>query len=309
MACGLGYGARQAATLCRHPLSFSTHPHTAGACSTRTSLVAAAPGRLTPFAPRQQCSYLGIHPACDSQGLGAFSRATRSLATSSRPRSHYEILRVPRTATAAEIKRAYLREAKKCHPDIDSSPDATVRFKQLAQAYQVLKDPNARAHYDRWGEQQQHQQASSSAGSGARRSGSYSTADSQPPPPPGPDIDPFDLFKAVLEELGSEVIVEYWGTVQKEASHAMQKAKEGDLQPAKDFAYNHKVLFGVTVVPTVVLLRFPWVIGAAFRFAAAVVALLLQSRATRQMVGRFAWLRWSILLSRARERARQQKGR
>lgn len=218
---------------------------------------------------------------------------------------------MPRAATAAEIKRAYLQEAKKCHPDVDPSPGATARFKQLAQAYQVLKDPSSRASYDAWGDQQQqHQQGSTAAGSGARRSTRYGAAGaSSTPPPPGPEIDPFELFKAVLEELGTEIVVEYWGTVQKEAAHATQKAREGDLQPARDFAWKHKVLFGAIVVPSVVLLRFPWVVGVAFRFFAGVAALLLQSPQARRLVGNVAWIRWRALVERARMRARAKTGR
>jgi molecular chaperone DnaJ len=64
----------------------------------------------------------------------------------------YEVLGVSSTASAAEVKAAYRVRAKATHPDLNpklsSSADAALAFKQVAQAYEVLKDPSARASYD-----------------------------------------------------------------------------------------------------------------------------------------------------------------
>lgn len=66
-------------------------------------------------------------------------------------RDYYETLNVPRTATADDIKKAYRRLARKYHPDVSKEKNAEEKFKQLQEAYEVLKDPEKRAAYDQLG--------------------------------------------------------------------------------------------------------------------------------------------------------------
>lgn len=61
---------------------------------------------------------------------------------------HYSILGLTRTATGAEVKRAYREMAKRCHPDVDPSPQATARFLAVHAAYTTLSDPLLRIAYD-----------------------------------------------------------------------------------------------------------------------------------------------------------------
>lgn len=66
-------------------------------------------------------------------------------------RDYYKILGIHRSATDAEIKRAYHQLAREYHPDLNKGHEAEERFKEINEAYEVLSDRRKRAQYDRWG--------------------------------------------------------------------------------------------------------------------------------------------------------------
>lgn len=68
-------------------------------------------------------------------------------------KDYYEIMGVARDATQDEIKRSYRKLARKYHPDVSDDPKAEERFKEIGEAYEVLKDPEKRAAYDQLGAQ------------------------------------------------------------------------------------------------------------------------------------------------------------
>jgi molecular chaperone DnaJ len=66
-------------------------------------------------------------------------------------RDYYKLLGVSRTATEAEIKKAFRAIARELHPDVSGDPDAEERFKEIVEAYEVLSNAERRQLYDRFG--------------------------------------------------------------------------------------------------------------------------------------------------------------
>ena len=66
-------------------------------------------------------------------------------------KDYYEILGVARGTDAEEVKRAYRKLARKYHPDVSKEKNAENKFKELQEAYEVLRDPDKRAAYDQLG--------------------------------------------------------------------------------------------------------------------------------------------------------------
>ncbi|HAT7848938.1 TPA: DnaJ domain-containing protein [Legionella pneumophila] len=65
-------------------------------------------------------------------------------------KDYYKIMGVSQDASEKDIKMAYRKLARKYHPDISKEPDAEERFKEMAEAYEVLKDPKKRSEYDQY---------------------------------------------------------------------------------------------------------------------------------------------------------------
>ena len=66
-------------------------------------------------------------------------------------KDYYKIMGVARDASSDDIKRAYRRLARKYHPDVSKEANAEERFKEIGEAYEVLRDPEKRTAYDRLG--------------------------------------------------------------------------------------------------------------------------------------------------------------
>lgn len=80
-------------------------------------------------------------------------------------KDYYKVMGVAKDASEKEIKLAYRRLARKYHPDLNKDSKAEENFKELGEAYEVLKDPEKRKQYDQYGSDWQNPQASQGADS------------------------------------------------------------------------------------------------------------------------------------------------
>ncbi|HEV2770444.1 MAG TPA: DnaJ domain-containing protein, partial [Solirubrobacteraceae bacterium] len=89
----------------------------------------------------------------------------------------YEALGVPRDAGAQDIRRAYRKLARQYHPDLNKDEGAADRFKQVSEAYEVLRDPDKRERYDRLGANWKHGDDVAGAGGFDPRGGGFGDFD------------------------------------------------------------------------------------------------------------------------------------
>jgi molecular chaperone DnaJ len=130
-------------------------------------------------------------------------------------RDFYVILGVERSATDAEIKRAFRKLAQQWHPDVNTDPAAQEQFKEINEAYQVLSDPEQRSRYDTFG------RAGVDGGAGA----------------PGPGFEGFGGF--------SDIFDAFFG-----GGAGAGSARRGRPQPGADLRYDLRITFEEAVQGT-----------------------------------------------------------
>jgi len=101
-------------------------------------------------------------------------------------KDYYEILGVSKTASQDEIKSAFRKKAKQCHPDVNKNPEAEAQFKELGEAYAILSDETKRRQYDQFGKSAFDGRNAGGQGFGGFSGGDFSSFD---------DIDLGDIFK------------------------------------------------------------------------------------------------------------------
>src|SRR5690606_2270301 len=91
------------------------------------------------------------HPHAVRQDHRAGGAHQPSRGRAARVNDFYDLLGVSRSASEDDVKKAYRKLAMQYHPDRNPAPDAEARFKEITEAYEVLRDPGKRARYDRYG--------------------------------------------------------------------------------------------------------------------------------------------------------------
>lgn len=129
------------------------------------------------------------------------ARSKRAYYDMASKKDYYEVLGVNKSASLADIKKAYRKLALEWHPDKNKKPEANTKFKEINEAYAVLSDPKKKEQYDQFGHAAfQPGQGPFGGGQGGFRQGPftyyYSTGGQGGGMPFGADfIDPFEIFE------------------------------------------------------------------------------------------------------------------
>eukprot|EP00928_Gymnodinium_smaydae_P038380 TRINITY_DN26490_c0_g1_i1.p1 TRINITY_DN26490_c0_g1~~TRINITY_DN26490_c0_g1_i1.p1 ORF type:complete len:649 (-),score=149.48 TRINITY_DN26490_c0_g1_i1:38-1984(-) len=151
----VAYSLREEAQeLRRRHLEAKAAKEAAAAQAAKAAQDAAAAAEGTPASSANGASDDGTTEASafDEDGQDAGRAAAGSRQSALRPDNYYRLLHVHPSASSTEIRRAYYRESRRCHPDkVGADRRAVARFQQISEAYKVLRSPELRRAYDRGG--------------------------------------------------------------------------------------------------------------------------------------------------------------
>ena len=181
----------------------------------------------------------------------------RTFMASTNSGSYYDLLGIRKSASDAEVKKAYFKQAKKWHPDLNDRPDAKAKFQQINEAYSTLKDPARRREYDT-----QSQQSGSSGFASNRQHDRYQQAYTDH----GYQQTYTDYRTQWDDAFVDFGVKEYFDNMYMRAQNAVKLIQtDNDWSEFKNFVNDHKVFFASVIIPLAALLRFPGLLMGALR--------------------------------------------
>lgn len=212
------------------------------------------------------------------------------------PNDPYELLGVPKTATAKEIKIAYFNVAKKYHPDLNpGDPKAKEKFQKVSSAYELLSDETRRRIYDTTG----FSKDSSQSAYGASASQQAQHAE--------------EVFRTVQQdvEVITEALESYGQELKEEVQYFVDCVRARDWEKVNEtISANKGLIFGI-IVPTALFIRYPPAVFAILRLlyagGTAVLTGLIAS-GNLEFVGRLLWRRIVAMSIEQKKRADSKKG-
>ena len=155
-------------------------------------------------------------------------------------KDYYAILGVERSDDLKAIKTAYRRLARKYHPDVSNEPEAEARFKEIAEAYEVLKDPQRREEYDHLWQHRNDPRYGTSAG----RDSGYHSADS------AEDFaDYADFFSSVFGQRARQQTPRRGHDIETEVAVFLEEAQRGETRTLS-FTLPQRNAFGSVIGET-----------------------------------------------------------
>ena len=222
-----------------------------------------------------QCQPIGQHRVCIkcwkqlqclwpplSRMKLSYQRGMSRGVTSGPNEDLYVILGVPETATKKEIKEAYLKLAKKYHPDANAgNPQAKVKFQELVNAYDILTDDSRKRRYDT------HTHSDNIRPS--TKEYSYHRAPFHDKPSQSefrhfdlpPNIKLRDVLKQMFIEAGKEQFIKHLEVITKELSTSISGSYKGDWSAAHAFVLRHKLFVAGVLTFLAILIIYPWIIN------------------------------------------------